>query len=145
MPVSLSVWLKAQGIYALITLPVILIPPMYMISELYALVCGIPVLILFSSLLLILKKQQFYNLTLIAWVGISVTVACTYAAAWHFADFKNPLKDFIDWIIFPALGCLSAILSILFSQKKLKQYILNETDELDIETTAEEPIRDKAA
>jgi hypothetical protein len=145
MPVSLSVWLKAQGIYALITLPCLIFFPMYIISEMYALICGIPALILFSIFLLFLKQQRFYNLAVIVVVSFAAALASTFAAAWHFADFKNPWNDFVDWIAFPAIGCLSAILSILFSQKKLRQYILDETDELDIETTAEEAMQGKAA
>lgn len=145
MPVSLSVWLKGQGIYALITLPSLLLFPMYVISELYALICGIPALILFAVFLLVLKQKRFYNLAVIVVVSFVVAFSSTYLAAWHFADFKNPWNEFLSWIAFPVLGCLSAILSILFSQKKLRQYILDETDELDIETPAEEVIEGKAA
>lgn len=136
MYTSFLVWIKAQGIYAILMLPTLMIPPMFMMAEFYALLWGLPAFILFSLVIKILKRKKWFNLPLLLAITFLVTMLSTFGAAWHFESFQNPWKAFIEWIIFPAAGCGAAILSVIISRKKIRQYILNEAEiELvDLET-----------
>lgn len=128
MNTSFSVWIKAQGIYALCMLPTLLFAPMFLYAEFFAWVWGLPALLLFHFILVLLKRQQVYSLSLIVIAGFAITLLCTYGAAWHFAEFKNPWNEFLEWIIFPAVGCGAALVAVLTSRRKLKRYILGEEE-----------------
>jgi hypothetical protein len=131
MTTAFSVWIKAQGIYALLMLPTLLLPPMFIMAEMYAWLWGIPALFLFYGLLILLKKKQLFSLPLLICSAFLLTLFCTYGAAWHFASFQNPWKEFLEWIMFPAAGCGAAIAAVILSRKSMRRYILNE-DEIEL-------------
>jgi hypothetical protein len=122
------VWLRAQGIYALMMLPTLGFYPMFLMAEFYAWIWGVPALAFFWLFLWVLKKQALFNLPALLAAGFIITLLCTYGAAWHFADFKNPWKEFQEWILFPAAGCGAAVLAIVVSRKRIEQYLIGEKE-----------------
>lgn len=128
MSTAFSIWMRAQGIFALCILPTLVFAPMFFIAEFYAWLWGAPALFLFHFVLIKLKNKQLYNLALLTLAGFVITLLCTIGAAWHFSEFKNPWEEFVNWIIFPAVGCGAALIAVLTYRNTLKRYILGEEE-----------------
>lgn len=128
MTTSFSIWLKAQGIFALLMLPTLVLPPMFLFAEFYAWLWGTLALPLFHCLLYVQKRMQWFHFPSIVIIGFFITFLCTYGAAWHFASFKNPWNEFFEWILFPVAGWASAVISIFLSKRSIRTYILNEDE-----------------
>jgi len=139
MSTAFSVWMRAQGIFALCMLPTLVFAPMFFIAEFFAWVWGLPALFLFYFVLRALRKKQHYNIVLITIAGFVITLLCTIGAAWHFSEFKNPLDEFLNWMLFPSVGCVAALISMLSYRNTLKRYILGEEEIqlVDLETNVQ--------
>lgn len=116
---SLRIWLRAQGIYLLLNLPCLVVPPMFLISELYALSFGIPALLLFCLFLNICARltriqQLLFLLTLAG--GLAITLAACYGAAAHFLESESSgdtvWETLWEWRLFPGAALFSAACSI---------------------------------
>ena len=113
------IWLKAQGLYLLLNC---ISPITWIISESFALICGIPALLLFWLYLYAVKNnvRNMGQLVLVVLAGgLGITFLSTLLAAYFF-DSHNTWGAFQDYFLFPAAALVCAAVSILVSFRLLR-------------------------
>ena len=118
-----KIYLRAQAAYALITLPSLLLPFMYLISELLALAWGTTALLLFLPVLPIVRatglrtKPVIVGLMLVA--GLIATFWAVWEACLYMEENKPALDSMLEWWPFPAIAFVSVVYAVLREHKSL--------------------------
>lgn len=123
---SIGTWLRSLLTYALITLPSLFFPLMYIISMGYAIIWSLPALLLFVLMLWLLSmlhvttELKFY-LLLLSTVGI--VFLCTWGAAWQFSGGHEVWDNYLEFVLFPIAGMLAAVLVVLVRRQALMEVL----------------------
>lgn len=123
---SIGTWLRSLLTYALITLPSLFFPLMYIISMGYAIIWSLPALLLFVLMLWLLSmlhvttELKFY-LLLLSTVGI--VFLCTWGAAWQFSGGQDVWDNYLEFVLFPIAGMLAAVLVVLVRRQALMEVL----------------------
>lgn len=123
---SIGTWLRSLLTYALITLPSLFFPLMYIISMGYAIIWSLPALLLFVLMLWLLSmlhvttELKFY-LLLLSTVGI--VFLCTWGAAWQFSGGHDVWNNYLEFVLFPVAGILAAVLVVLVRRQTLMEVL----------------------
>lgn len=120
------VWLKAQGIYALILLPAFFVPFIYVLALFYAWIWGIPALLIFIGVVELFKVSRWYNLPVLMFAALIITMLATYGAAWQFSGGDDTWTQFRSQILYPVIGWIAALLAVFSSRNDLRKTILGE-------------------
>ncbi len=119
------VWLKAQGIYALILIPALFVPFIYVMALFYAWIWGIPALLAFIIVVELFKQSRWYNLPALMLAALVITMLATYGAAWQFSGGNNTWNEFMSQILYPMVGWIAALLAVFSSRNDLRKTILD--------------------
>lgn len=118
---SFQVWLRAMGIYALLTLPAMAFAPVYLISIILALGWSVPGAIVFALVLrglsIHLPTAGHSGWRLLA--AALLATGCALLAVWHVSRGDSYWQWLYDWALFPLAAVLSAILGVLSSKRLL--------------------------
>ena len=123
---SIGTWLRSLLTYALITLPSLFFPLMYIISMGYAIIWSLPALLLFVLMLWLLSmlhvttELKFY-LLLLSTVGI--VFLCTWGAAWQFSGGHEVWDNYLEFVLLPIAGMLAAVLVVLVRRQALMEVL----------------------
>jgi hypothetical protein len=133
MITAFTIYIRALGIYALITLPALGLPPMYILSLIYAFVFGWFAWFLFSLLSLAVVNSTLihhYRLLLLS-IAVPVSVAFAFQMIEVFDAFDNVWQSG-GFLIFPLAATISGWLSLGISEKKF-QVVKPEEEQLLME------------
>jgi hypothetical protein len=120
--ISFRVWLRAIGIYALLTLPALSMVPIYFVSLILAIAWSLPAAILFALARPWLTHRQGQGARL-AWHLVVVTLltaACTLLATFHVSRGFGYWESLSSFHVFPLAGILAAFLSVITNRRLLE-------------------------
>lgn len=123
---SIGTWLRSLLTYALITLPSLFFPLMYIISMGLAIIWSLPALLMFVLMLWLLSmlhvttELKFY-LLLLSTAGI--VFLCTWGAAWQFSVGRDVWDNYFEFVLFPMAGMLAAVLVVLVRRQALMEVL----------------------
>ena len=120
--ITFRIWLRAQGFYLLLNLVALAIPPIFFVSEAYAIIAGIPACVVFAFGYHLVMRYCHFKMVLVAAIcGIAaiITFGATLVAAWHFSP-GNVWHEWTGNYIFPVAGIGCAIVSTLTFSKTIK-------------------------
>jgi len=123
---SIGTWLRSLLTYALITLPSLFFPLMYIISMGYAIIWSLPALLMFVMVLWLLSmlhattEIKFYLLLLST---LSIVFLCTLGAAWQFSGGHDVWNNYLEFVLFPIAGILAAVLVVLVRRQTLMEVL----------------------
>jgi hypothetical protein len=126
---SLLIFLTAIGIYALITIPALVFPPMYILSIGYVIVYGWFAWFLFFvfyQLLEVLKISYERKMT-----GLFVSIIPAVAFAFHMLevfDVEDNVWHSDQFLLFPIVAVISGWISLYNFRNKLKYTEVDETE-----------------
>lgn len=119
--ISFRVWLRAIGIYALLTLPALSMAPVYFVSLILAIAWSLPGAILFALAQPWLMHRQGHGARM-AWQLVVVTLltaACTLLATFHVSRGFGYWESLASFHVFPLAGILAAFLSVISNRRLL--------------------------
>ncbi|MCA0382679.1 MAG: hypothetical protein LCH58_10990 [Bacteroidetes bacterium] len=123
---SIGTWLRSLLTYALITLPSLFFPLMYIMSLGLAIIWSLPALLLFVLMLWLLSmlhvttELKFY-LLLLSTAGI--VFLCTWGAAWQVSGGRDVWNNYLEFVLFPIAGILAAVLVVLVRRQTLMEVL----------------------
>jgi len=121
MKTAFIIYCKAVGMYALITLPVLIVPYMYIISLVYVLFYGWFAWALFTALYVMVDRYLFnYGLkVMLLFIAVIISVAFAFQMlevlhveenVWHCGEF----------ILFPFVAVIGGWISICMSGERIR-------------------------
>jgi hypothetical protein len=119
MKTAFEIYIRAVGIYALLTIPALVFPIMYLISLGYVLTFGWFAWFLFTVIYLITDRSRFnYNSRFsILFLGVVISVAFAYNMIGVF-DNEEELWD-TGLLIFPFAAVIAGWISLCISRRKI--------------------------
>lgn len=123
---AIGTWLRSLLTYALITLPSLFFPIMYIISLGYAIIWSLPALVLFVLalwLLSMLHVTTAIKFALLLLSTISIVFLCTWGAAWQFSGGREVWNNYLEFVLFPIAGMLAAALVVLVRRQSLMEVL----------------------
>ena len=132
MSTAVIIYFRAYGIYALISLPAILMPLIYIISLFYAFVYGLFACITFCLLYVITMRATTNYYLRMLWLTLAVP-ACV-AFAFHMIEVsrsENNVWNSGIFLLFPAAATVAGWISLGVSAARIKNG--SSTIELDFE------------
>ena len=120
MTTAFIIYIRAVGIYMLVTLPVLIAPFMYILSAFYVLIYGWFAWALFSLIYVLSRYLKVYETRMAVLVpGVVVSVAF----AFHMLGIYNPELDVWNaggFLLFPVAGVLAGWISLSMSWKTIR-------------------------
>lgn len=120
MITAFIIYLRAVGFYGLLTLPAMVLPPMYLISMMYVLVYGWFAWAFFTVIYMIIGSFSFdYKLKFIALFN-AVVLAVTFA--FQMIEELGGHEDVWNsgYLIFPFLAVIGGWVSVYMSRGKIR-------------------------
>jgi hypothetical protein len=128
MQTAFIIYIRAVGIYLIMTLPVIIAPFMYIISAMYVLMYGWFAWALFTAIYLCTRHIKTYEYRmLLLWAGVIPSVAF----AFHMLGLFNPDLDVWRssvYMAFPAVAVGAGWLSLNLSGKAVRDECRNKLE-----------------
>jgi hypothetical protein len=120
MLIPFIIYIRAVGLYMLITLPILIAPFMYFFSVFYVLVYGWVAWGLFSLIYFLCRKIRNYEMKmgLLIW-GVIPSVAL----AFHILGLCNPELDAWNsggFLLFPVAGVFAGWISVFLARKTIR-------------------------
>jgi len=127
---SLQIFLTAIGIYALITIPALIFPPMYILSIGYVIIYGWFAWLLFFLFFQLVQaiKISYERKMAILFISIIPAVAFAFQMLEVF-DVENNVWYSGEFLLFPIVAVISGWISLYNFRTRLKY---NTTDETEI-------------
>jgi len=120
MKTSFIIYCRAVGLYALLTLPALLLPPMYLMSLLYVLLFGWFAWFVFTLLYIAISNLVFDFVFKLLALFIAVVIAVAFA---YYMLGTIIIKDDIwhtGFIIFPFAAVIAGWSSVCVSGEKIR-------------------------
>ncbi len=121
MKTSFVIYIWAVGLYALLTLPAIILPVMYFISTVYALIYGWFAWGLFSMIYLFTDKLRlnYASKMFILVIGVVLSVAFAYQML-EILDVEENVWHSGWFMWFPVIGIIAGWISLFIARKKVE-------------------------
>jgi hypothetical protein len=122
LPAALHAWIRGLLTYALLTLPALFIWPMYAVSIMLATIWSLPALLLFGLMLYLLHRIPMEHSSIMPVLLLAtacITAACTWGAAWQWTGGINTAQQYAEYMLFPIVGILSAMLAVMVRRRHL--------------------------
>ena len=122
MATSFNIYIRAVGIYALITLPALVLPVMYFISMVYVVFYGWFAWALFTFIyfITVFCNPQFFTKMSILSIAVVVAVAFAFQMLEVLGVEKNIWQSG-GCLLFPLAAVFSGWISLAVSRKKVRQ------------------------
>ena len=122
MATSFTIYIRAVGIYALITLPALFLPIMYFISMMYVLFYGWFAWAVFTLIYLITVfcNPSFFTKMFILATGVVVSVAFAFQMLEILGVEENIWHSGL-YLLFPLAAIVSGWISLCMSRQKVRQ------------------------
>lgn len=123
---AIGTWLRSLLTYALITLPSLFFPIMYIMSLGYAIIWSLPALLLFVLVLWVLSMlhaSDELKFVLLLLSTVSIVFLCTWGAAWQFSGGHEVWNNYLEFVLFPIAGMLAALLVVLVRRQSLMEVL----------------------
>jgi hypothetical protein len=114
------IYIRAVGLYMLITFPVLMIPEIYLVSVIYVLIFGWFAWAVFTILYLLCRKVRNNEKKMSLLI---VAVIPSVATAFHILGLFNPDLDVWHsgvFMLFPVAGVLAGWISVFQSRKSIQ-------------------------
>jgi len=121
MATPFTIYIRAIGIYALLTIPALIFPIMYLISMIYVLFYGWFAWALFTVIYLVTVFCNPSYLTKMIILAIGVVIAVLFA--FQMLELLGAEKDIWHsggYLLFPATAIFSGWISLITSREKVK-------------------------
>ena len=127
MKTAFIIYSRAVGFYALLTLPLIVLPAMYMMSLVYVLIYGWFAWGLFSVTYLLIDKFLFDFVIHLLLLFLAVAVAVGFA--YHMLEVLGVHHDVwhSEYILFPFIAIISGWISLCFSGERIRNAVYEHT------------------
>src|SRR5258706_10424312 len=131
MKTAFVIYCRAVGLYALLTLPALFVPVLYVMSLMYVLIYGWVAWFIFSLLYLLLDNLplDFVPKLFALFTGVVISVACAY----HLMGVAGVEGDVwhSGFIIFPFAAVIAGWISICVSRETIRSscYVREEASE----------------
>ncbi|MFI5129572.1 MAG: hypothetical protein ACHQFX_06255 [Chitinophagales bacterium] len=120
MKAAFTIYCRAVGFYALLTLPVLFLPVLYFMSLMYVLIYGWIACLVFSLVYLLLNRLplDFVPKLFALFTGVVVSVGCAY----HMIGVLGVHEDVwhSGFIIFPFAALIAGWISVFVSKEKIR-------------------------
>jgi hypothetical protein len=121
MKTAFEIYIRAVGIYALLTIPALILPIMYVISLGYVLTFGWFAWFLFTAIYLITGnfRMRYRNRFAILFIGVIVSVAFAYNMIGVFDSYEDMWDT--GFLFFPLAAVIAGWISLHISRRKVMQ------------------------
>ena len=129
MLIPFIIYIRAIGIYLLITLPVLIAPFMYFLSAIYAFFYGWFAWLVFSLLYQLIRRIKSYESKMGCMV---LAVIPSVAFAFQVLDYLNPELDAWNsggYLLFPVVAVIAGWVSVFIAGKVIKQQMVKQEGE----------------
>ncbi len=122
MKVPFVIYIRSVGIYALITLPTMVMPIMYMISIFYVLFFGWFAWALFTIIYMVVDKTvpDYYSRVSLLFVAIPLSVAFAFQMIEVFQTEEN-IWNAGALLLFPLAGVISGWISLAAGRREVRK------------------------
>ena len=120
MKTAFIIYIKAVGIYALLTIPALMLPPMYLISMMIVLIYGWFAWALFTVIYVTIVFCNFdYAMKMVILV---IGVIASVAFAFQMLEILKVEEDVwhSGFLIFPIAGVVAGWISLIVSRRKIE-------------------------
>lgn len=128
MKTAFIIYIRAVGIYAIITFPAMIFPIMYLMSMQYVLLYGWFAWAFFTIIYLIAAYLDFRYLTKMT--ILSISVVASVALAFQMLEMLH-VEDNIwhsGFLAFPLAAVIAGWISLIISRRKIKNITINQND-----------------
>ena len=122
MRVPFIIYIRSVGIYALITLPTMAVPIMYMISIFYVLVFGWFACMLFTIIYLLIDKAvaDYFSRVSLLFIAVPLSVAFAFQMLEVF-DVERNIWNAGSYLMFPLAGVISGWISLALGRAEVRK------------------------
>src|SRR5215213_7371525 len=134
MQTPFIIYIRAVGLYMLVTLPVIIAPFMYIISAIYVLLFGWFAWGLFTIFYLLLYPVKQYAIKMIS---LMIAVIISVGFAFQMIEVFGTERDVWNsgsFLLFPFAGVIAGWISLLMSWKQVQAGCVVMTDVVEFES-----------
>ena len=120
--IAFRIWLRAQLFYLLLNLLTLFMPGIFLISEAYAVIFGVPACLFFGGgYHIIIRHCRSKEVLVAAILAIAtlITFLATIGAAWQFSH-RDFWQEWKNWMLFPVTGILCAMISTITFSREIK-------------------------
>ena len=121
MRIPLKIYLRAVGIYLLLTLPLLMNPGIYFISMLFVLMFGWYACLMFMIIFFSIRRVKSYLYKMAAlFIAVIPCVASAYhILLWFHLGFDA--RDYRSFLLFPATAVIAGWISLVISSKAIRK------------------------